>query len=186
MSRWRFLKEPFKWFLTMIRWTSKFHHQLSLACTQNSSHLYSLCVGILFNSVALGIHLQLFRERSEKACTRQSQKVPNMAIWSIHCSWHCSCRTYFCCFPLALANKCPWPLVPLFQISAKIRTENPKPPIIPFGIVACTFSDNLSRNSCIQNFATLPFPSKAWWWNLLVRRKHTHLTSKGKRRIKTW
>ena len=28
----------------------------------------------------------------------------NMGIWSIHCSWHCSCRTYFCCFPLALAN----------------------------------------------------------------------------------
>ena len=29
----------------------------------------------------------------------------------------CSCRTYFCCFPLALANICPWPLVPFFQIS---------------------------------------------------------------------
>ena len=27
---------------------------------------------------------------------------------------------------------------------------NSKPPTIPFGIVACTFSDNLSRNSCIQ------------------------------------
>ena len=24
---------------------------------------------------------------------------------------------YFCCFPLALANICPWPLVPFFQIS---------------------------------------------------------------------
>ena len=71
----KFLKEPFKWFLILIRWTSKFHHQLSLACTQNSSHLHSSCVGILFNSVALRIHLQLFRERSEKACTRQSRKV---------------------------------------------------------------------------------------------------------------
>ena len=49
-----------------------------------------------------------------------------------------SCRTYFCCFPLALANIRPWPL------------SNSKPPTtIPFGIVACTFSDNLSRNSCI-------------------------------------
>ena len=27
------------------------------------------------------------------------------------------------------------------------RTVNSKPPSIPFGIVACTFSDNLSRNS---------------------------------------
>ena len=31
------------------------------------------------------------------------------------------------------------------------RTEHSKPPTIPFGIVACTFSDNPSRNSCIQN-----------------------------------
>ena len=30
-----------------------------------------------------------------------------------------SCRTYFCCFPLALANICLWPLMPFFQISLK-------------------------------------------------------------------
>ena len=30
------------------------------------------------------------------------------------------------------------------------RTVNSKPPTMPFGIVACTFSDDLSRNSCIQ------------------------------------
>ena len=30
-----------------------------------------------------------------------------------------SCRTYFCCFPLILANICPWPSVPFFQISLK-------------------------------------------------------------------
>ena len=30
-----------------------------------------------------------------------------------------SCRTYFCCFHLALANVHPWPLVPFFQISLK-------------------------------------------------------------------
>ena len=29
------------------------------------------------------------------------------------------------------------------------RTVNSKPPTIPFGIVAGTFSDNLSRSSCI-------------------------------------
>ena len=27
----------------------------------------------------------------------------------------CSCQTYFCCFPLALANICPWPPVPFFS-----------------------------------------------------------------------
>ena len=31
----------------------------------------------------------------------------------------CSCRTYRCCFPLTLANICPWPPAPLFQISLK-------------------------------------------------------------------
>ena len=30
-------------------------------------------------------------------------------------------RTYFCCFPLALANICSWPLVPFFQNSLKNR-----------------------------------------------------------------
>ena len=33
----------------------------------------------------------------------------------------CSSRTYFCCFTLALANICPWALVPFFQISLKKR-----------------------------------------------------------------
>ena len=31
------------------------------------------------------------------------------------CSWHCSCRTYFCCFPLALANIRPWNFLPFFE-----------------------------------------------------------------------
>ena len=31
----------------------------------------------------------------------------------------CSCQTYFCYFPLALADIRPWPLVPFFQISLK-------------------------------------------------------------------
>ena len=57
-----------------------------------------------------------------KKCTRQTRKV----IWDTISvtKWHCSCRTYF------------W------------RTVNSKPPTIPFGIVACTFSDNFFPNSC--------------------------------------
>ena len=35
----------------------------------------------------------------------------------------CSCRTYFSCFPLALANICPWPLVPFFQFSLENRAD---------------------------------------------------------------
>ena len=30
-----------------------------------------------------------------------------------------SCRTYFCCFPLAFANIFPWPFVPILSISPK-------------------------------------------------------------------
>ena len=35
----------------------------------------------------------------------------------------CSCRTYFCCFSLALANICPWLLVAFFQISSENRAD---------------------------------------------------------------
>ena len=35
----------------------------------------------------------------------------------------CSCRTYFCCFPMALANISLGPLVPFFQISLENRAD---------------------------------------------------------------
>ena len=47
--------------------------------------------------------------------TRQSRNV-NKIIWSIHCFWHCSCRNYFCCFSLAIANISLWSVVPFLQI----------------------------------------------------------------------
>ena len=71
----------------------------------------------------------------------------NMGYDQYTVSNDCSCRTYFCCFLLALTNVCPWPLMPFFQFLW--RTGQTKPPTIPFGIVACPFSDNLSRNSCM-------------------------------------
>ena len=43
----------------------------------------------------------------------------NMGYNQDTCSWHCSCRTYFCCFPLALANIRPWNFLPFFEISLK-------------------------------------------------------------------
>ena len=37
----------------------------------------------------------------------------------------CSCRTYFCCFPLTLANTFPWPSVPIVSnLFEKQRTQN--------------------------------------------------------------
>ena len=35
------------------------------------------------------------------------------------CSIHCSCQSYFSCFPLALANTCPWVVVAFFSIYLK-------------------------------------------------------------------
>ena len=57
-------------------------------------------------------------------------------------------KTIFYCFPLVLANICPWPLGNSFKFLW--RTVNSNPPTIPFRIVTSTFSDNLSRNSCIH------------------------------------
>ena len=72
----------------------------------------------------------------------------DMGYDQYHCSWHWSCRNYFYWFRLALAN-----IRPAFSChSFKFfwGTVNSKPPKIPFGIVAWTFSNNLSRNSCIR------------------------------------
>ena len=38
---------------------------------------------------------------------------------------YCTSRTYFCCFPLALANTFPWPFVPIISnFFEKKRTQN--------------------------------------------------------------
>ena len=94
---------------------------------QSSSHR-SYMTGSSISRAVFGFTLrspciQLFLERlSENMCTRQSRKV----IWDtinklflLFLTLYCKCRTYFCCFPLALANRRPWPLLPFFQISLK-------------------------------------------------------------------
>ena len=93
-------------------------------------------------------YIQLFRERlSEKMSTRQSRKV----IWDMISTrflttvaveptfvaflWHSQTHLHSLSYQF-------------FQLSLK-KKENSKPPTMPFKIVACTFPDNLSRNSCI-------------------------------------
>ena len=98
-------------------------------------------LGIMF---AEFIYIQLFSERlSGKMCMQQSQKV----IWDMINTWFLTlyltnllllisfttCRRMFC-----HSFKFLW------------KTVNSKPPTIPFGVVACTLSDNLPRNSCIS------------------------------------
>ena len=66
---------------------------------------------------------QLFRERlSEKLCTRQPRKVIWDTINTLFLAT-VAVEPTFVGFPLALANICPWPLVPLFQISLENRED---------------------------------------------------------------
>ena len=75
-------------------------------------------------------------------------------IWSIPCSWHCSFRTYFVTFLKHMQTYVYG--LPCHSYKFLWRTENSKPHTIPFGIVACTFSENFSRNSCINIEPWLP------------------------------
>ena len=93
-------------------------------------------------------YIQLFRERLSEINVYATISNGNMGYDQYSVPDDCSCRSFFCCFPLALTNKCPWPLVLFFQISLKNSIQN-HPQTIPIGIGACTFSHNLSRNSCI-------------------------------------
>ena len=87
----------------------------------------------------------LSRKPVRKKCARGNPER-YYGIWSIHFSWHCRCRPYFSCFPLALATIRPWPLVPFFQISLK----NDEPQTIHNTLRVCRvhFFPH-SRNSCI-------------------------------------
>ena len=72
----------------------------------------------------------------------------------------CSCRTYFYCFPLALAN-IYMPMASRAILSNFFEEQRPQNhhttyPILPFGIVARTFSDNLPRNICIYDLYKIP------------------------------
>ena len=95
--------------------------------------------------------IQLFWERLSEKNVHATIPKGNMGYDQYTVPNDCSCQTYFCCFPLALENICPWPACHSFKFLW--RTVHSKPPPIPFGIVAYTFSDNLSRNSCKQVLA---------------------------------
>ena len=65
------------------------------------------------------VHIQLFRERLSEKNVHPTITKGNMGYDHYIVSWHCCWQTYFCCFPLALANIRPWLLVLRFQISLK-------------------------------------------------------------------
>ena len=71
------------------------------------------------------VYIQLFRERLSEKNVHARIPNGNMEYNQYTVPDDSSCRTYFCCFPLALANICPWPLVLFFQISFEEKlTQN--------------------------------------------------------------
>ena len=93
----------------------------------------------------------------EKGCgKKRAATIPegNMGYDQYTVPDDCSCRSYLCCFLLALANTFPWPFVPILSNFFE-KKENSKPHTMPFRIVASTFPDNLSRNSCIHGYSLL-------------------------------
>ena len=64
---------------------------------------------------------------SEKGCRKNVHAtIPkgNMGYDQYTVPDDCSCRTYFCCFPLALATTFPWPFVPILSnFFEKKRTQ---------------------------------------------------------------
>ena len=56
--------------------------------------------------------IHLFRERSSEKNVHATIPKGDMGYnqYTVF-FWHCSCRTYVCCFSLALANILPWSLV---------------------------------------------------------------------------
>ena len=101
---------------------------------------YSLLVGHSYN-------IQLFWERlSEKMCMWQSREVIcdmiNTLFLTLLLSKLLLLRSFSTCKCMSMAF-----CAILSNFIEKI--VNSKSPAIPFAIVLCTFSDNLSRNSCV-------------------------------------
>ena len=92
------------------------------------------------------------------------------------CSWHCSYRIYFCCFPLALANILQWPLLPFFQISLKnseLKTTHNTFRDCRVHFFRQTFSKQLYRY-ILKSFAELFWNWKVFWF---LSRKHKPVIS---------
>ena len=69
--------------------------------------------------------IQLFRERLSEKNVHATIPKGNMGYDQCTVPDDCSCRTYFSCFPLALANTFPWPFVPILSnFFEKKRTQN--------------------------------------------------------------
>ena len=84
-----------------------------------------------------------------KPCPHGCQTLKKQQQQISFIMYHYSLRAilHFLCWNIATPTACI--TKPVYN---KMKTVNSKPPKIPFGVVACTLSDNLSRNSCIHRY----------------------------------
>ena len=111
--------------------------------TQKKAHIFEVINPKSHNAI------QLFRERlSEKMCTWQSRRV----IWDmINTLFLTTVAVETNFFTFLWHSQTYVRGLPCNSFKFLWRTGHSKLPTIPFGVVACTFSDNLSRNTCIRN-----------------------------------
>ena len=114
---------------------------------QKFTHAYYAFASYIY--VRRESHLQLFREGlSQKMCTRQSRKVIwdmiNTLFLTLQQSNLLSLLSFSTCKHMSMVSRAV-----LLHFFEEQCTQNH--PQYPSEIVACTFSDNLSRNSCVRS-----------------------------------
>ena len=106
----------------------------------------------------------------EKGCRKMSTRPVPKSNCGIRSSLFLTLTTLvveptFVAFLLTVAIICPWPPA-CHNFKFLWRTVNSKPPTIPFATVACTFSNNVSQNSCRKKLQNVygPFRSCVGNW----------------------
>ena len=116
-----------------------------MCCFLISDHVMLPQRIVSFNCRPMHLHPCVY-SYFEKGCRKNVHAtIPkgNMGYDQYTVSDDCTCWIYFGCFPLALANTVPRPFTHFTHL---------KPPTMPFGIVACTFSDTfLEIAACMDH-----------------------------------
>ena len=90
------------------------------------------------------VQIQLFQRKVvEKNCVRDNPER-QYGMWLMHCSWHCSCRTYFCRTRKHTFKASRAILSDFFGEKSELKTTRNT-----FRDIRVHFTDDLSRNSFI-------------------------------------
>ena len=93
--------------------------------------------------------IQLYRETlSEKMCTQQSRKVK----WDMTSTLFVTLKLTKLLLLLSFSTRKHKSMSSRAILSKFFEEHLKKTPTMPFGVVACIFSDNLSENNCTQEF----------------------------------